>query len=37
MGIVKIDNQNIQVVYGGKVEEATRALKNKMKIVKQKE
>lgn len=37
MGIVKIDNQNIQVVYGGKVEEATRVLKNEMKIVKQKE
>lgn len=31
MGIVKIDQKNIQVVYGGKVEQAARALKQEVK------
>ena len=31
MGIVKINENNLQVVYGGQVENATRSLKNEMK------
>lgn len=33
MGIVKIDDTNIQVVYGGKVENAARSLKNELKAL----
>lgn len=31
MGILKIDKHNIQIIYGGRVEEAARALKNAIK------
>ncbi|MEO1771542.1 PTS transporter subunit EIIC [Candidatus Enterococcus ferrettii] len=34
MGIVRIDEKNLQVVYGGKVENAARSLKNEMKSIK---
>lgn len=35
MGIVKIDQNNIQVVYGGKVEKAAQSLKQELKAQKQ--